>query len=127
VASTHLHGLSEFFSDVAARRLPSSGVFYVRGGYGNLHNWRPLAPNPKLAQVFNGNDDHPGYSDTQISEALLAEEINAIASSPYIGARAPSSSPMTSRMASTTMRSRASARTTRPVCRWNKGRAFRRL
>jgi phospholipase C len=83
VASTHLHGLSEFFSDVAARRLPSSGVFYVRGGYGNLHNWRPLDPNPKLAKVFNGNDDHPGYSDTQISEALLAEEINAIASSPY--------------------------------------------
>lgn len=83
VASTHLHGLSEFFSDVAARRLPSSGVFYVRGGYGNLHNWRPQDPNTKLAKVFNGNDDHPGYSDTQISEALLAEEINAIASSPY--------------------------------------------
>jgi len=83
VASTHLHGLSEFFGDVAARRLPSSGVFYVRGGYGNLHNWQPLDPNPKLAKVFNGNDDHPGYSDTQISEALLAEEINAIASSPY--------------------------------------------
>jgi phospholipase C len=83
VASTHLHGLSEFFGDVAARRLPSSGVLYVRGGYGNLHNWQPLDPNPKLAKVFNGNDDHPGYSDTQISEALLAEEINAIASSPY--------------------------------------------
>jgi len=33
--------------------------------------------------VFNGDDDHPGYSDTQISEALLAEEINAIARSPY--------------------------------------------
>jgi phospholipase C len=83
VASTHLHGLSEFYSDLAARRLPSSGVFYVRGGYGNLHGWRPLDPNPKLAEVFNGNDDHPGYSDTQISEALLAEEINAIAASPY--------------------------------------------
>jgi phospholipase C len=83
VASTHLHGLSEFFSDVAARRLPSSGVFYVRGGYGNIAGWRPQDPNPKLAKVFNGNDDHPGYSDTQISEALLAEEINAIAASPY--------------------------------------------
>ena len=83
VASTHLHGLSEFFSDVAARRLPASGVFYVRGGYGNIEGWRPQDPNPKLAQVFNGNDDHPGYSDTQISEGLLAEEINAIASSPY--------------------------------------------
>jgi phospholipase C len=83
LASTHLHGLSEFFSDVVARRLPASGVFYVRGGYGNINGWLPLDPNPKLAKVFNGNDDHPGYSDTQISEALLAEEINAIAASPY--------------------------------------------
>jgi phospholipase C len=83
LASTHLHGLSEFFSDIAARRLPASGVFYLRGGYGNIDGWRPQDPNPKLAKVFNGNDDHPGYSDTQISEALLAEEIDAIAASPY--------------------------------------------
>ena len=83
LASKHLHGLSGFFADVAARRLPASGVFYVRGGYGNIEGWRPQDPNPKLAQVFSGNDDHPGYSDTQISEALLAEEINAIANSPY--------------------------------------------
>jgi len=83
VASAHLHGLSRFFDDVAAKRLPASGVFYVRGGYGNINGWKPQDPNPKLAGVFNGNDDHPGYSDTQISEALLAEEINAIAASPY--------------------------------------------
>ncbi|MGA2673826.1 MAG: alkaline phosphatase family protein [Terracidiphilus sp.] len=83
LAATHLHGLSRFFDDLAARRLPASGVFYVRGGYGNIHRWRPQDPNPKLAKVFNGNDDHPGYSDTQISEGLLAKEINAIAASPY--------------------------------------------
>jgi len=83
LASTHLHGLSEFFTDIAARRLPASGVFYLRGGYGNINGWKPQDPNPKLAAVFNGNDDHPGYSDTQISEGLLAEEINAIAASPY--------------------------------------------
>ena len=82
-ATTHLHGLSEFFTDIAARRLPASGVFYLRGGYGNINGWKPQDPNPKLAAVFNGNDDHPGYSDTQISEGLLAEEINAIAASPY--------------------------------------------
>jgi phospholipase C len=82
-ATTHLHGLSEFFTDIAARRLPSSGVFYLRGGYGNINGWKPQDPNPKLATVFNGNDDHPGYADTQISEGLLAEEINAIAASPY--------------------------------------------
>ena len=83
LASTHLHGLSEFFDAVANRQLPASGVFYVRGGYGNIRGWKPQDPNPKLAEVFNGNDDHPGYSDTQISEGLLAEEINAIAASPY--------------------------------------------
>jgi phospholipase C len=83
VASTHLHGLTEFFAAIAQRKLPPSGVFYVRGGYGNVRNWKPQDPNPKLAGVFNGNDDHPGYSDTQISEGLLAQEINAIAASPY--------------------------------------------
>ncbi|HEY1903137.1 MAG TPA: alkaline phosphatase family protein [Terracidiphilus sp.] len=83
VASTHLHGLSEFFAALAARQLPPSGVFYIRGGYGNIEGWKPQDPNPKLAKVFNGNDDHPGYSDTQISEGLLAQEINAIAASPY--------------------------------------------
>jgi phospholipase C len=83
VATTHLHGLSDFFRDVAAKRLPASGVFYVRGGYGNIEGWQPQDPNPRLATVFNGNDDHPGYSDSQVSEALLAEEINAIAGSPY--------------------------------------------
>jgi phospholipase C len=83
LASAHLHGLSDFFSDIKAKRLPSSGVFYIRGGFGNTMNMKPQDPNPKLAQVFNGDDDHPGYSDTQISEALLAQEINAIAASPY--------------------------------------------
>jgi phospholipase C len=83
LADAHLHGLSEFFADVAAKRLPASGVFYVRGGYGNIEGWHPQDPNPKLAGVFNGNDDHPGYSDSQISEGLLAQEINAIVRSPY--------------------------------------------
>jgi len=83
LATTHMHGLSDFFRDVAAKRLPASGVFYVRGGYGNIEGWKPQDPNPRLATVFNGNDDHPGYSDSQVSEALLAEEINAIAASPY--------------------------------------------
>ncbi|HSY36397.1 MAG TPA: alkaline phosphatase family protein [Acidobacteriaceae bacterium] len=83
VATMQMHGLSDFFRDVAAKRLPRSGVFYVRGGYGNIAGWKPQDPNPKLAKVFDGNDDHPGYADSQVSEALLAEEINAIASSPY--------------------------------------------
>ncbi len=82
--SKHLHGLGDFYADVKAHNLPTEGgVFYVRGGYNNLDGLNPVDPNPKLAGVYSGNDDHPGYSDAQISEALLADEINAIASSPY--------------------------------------------
>ncbi|NYF78411.1 phospholipase C [Granulicella arctica] len=82
-ANIHMHPMGAFFDDVAARRLPSSGVFYVRGGYGNIASLPPADPNPHLATVFNGNDDHPGYADSGISEAFLAKEINAIAQSPY--------------------------------------------
>ncbi len=81
--ASNLHGLNDFFTAVAKQQLPSSGVFYVRGGYGNLDGLKPLDPNPTVQANFAGNDDHPGYSDAQISEALLADEINAIAASPY--------------------------------------------
>jgi len=81
---TYLHGLNDFFADVDAKRLPADGgVFYVRGGYDNLAGLKPLDPNPTVQKNFPGDDDHPGYSDAQISEALLAREINAIAASPY--------------------------------------------
>ena len=81
--ANHLHGMQDFFDDIGNRRLPSSGVFYIRGGYGNIRGLHPVDPNPRLADVYNGNDDHPGYADAQISETFLAEEINAIAASPY--------------------------------------------
>ena len=81
--NTHMRGLGDFFTDIQNRALPSSGVFYVRGGYGNIFGEQPLDPNPALTTEFNGDDDHPGYSDSQLSESLLAREINAIAASPY--------------------------------------------
>ena len=80
---SNLHGLGDFYSDVAAKRLPAGGVFYVRGGYGNNDGLVPVDPNPTVRAAFPGSDDHPGYSDTQIAESLLADEVNAIASSPY--------------------------------------------
>jgi phospholipase C len=83
LASAHMRGLGDFFADVERHALPDSGVFYVRGGYGNIFGNHPLDPNPKLATEYHGDDDHPGYSDSQLSEALLAREINAIAASPY--------------------------------------------
>jgi len=82
--ASNLHGLADFFADIAARRLPErGGVFYIRGGYNNNDGLVPLDPNPTVRANFVGSDDHPGYSDAQIAEALLADEINAIASSSY--------------------------------------------
>jgi phospholipase C len=79
----HLKGLGDFYKAISQKKLPSSGVFYVRGGYGNLDKLHPLDTNPVVQADFSGNDDHPGYSDLQISSALVADEVNAIAASPY--------------------------------------------
>ena len=97
VQAAHQHGLGDFFSDIGNQALPSSGgVFYVRGGYDNIQGLTPnnanamgfgtvsaAADQAYVSGNFLGDDDHPAYSDSQISEALVASEINAIASSPY--------------------------------------------
>jgi phospholipase C len=80
----HMKGLGDFYTAIKNNALPAAGgVFYVRGGYGNLDGLTPRSPSPAVQADFKGNDDHPGYSDTQISEAVLADSINAIASSKY--------------------------------------------
>jgi phospholipase C len=80
----HLHGLQQFYTDIANLALPAAGgVFYVRGGYFNNDGLLPADPNPDVQATFAGNDDHGSYSDSQISEALVADSINAIAHSPY--------------------------------------------
>ncbi len=79
-----LHGLGDFFDAVNQRTLPKEGgVFFVKGGYTNLFSLKPGDPDPTVQANFLGDDDHPAYSDAQISEALVAESINAIAASPY--------------------------------------------
>ncbi len=84
VAGPHLHGLNDFYTAVQNQQLGTTGgVFYVRGGYGNNDNLLPVDPNPTVRAAFPGSDDHPGYSDAQISEQLIADEVNAIAASPY--------------------------------------------
>jgi phospholipase C len=80
----HMHSLAQFRADLAAHALPKGGgVFYVRGGYYNNDALQTLDPNPDVRATFAGNDDHPGYSDSQISEAMIADSVNAIAASPY--------------------------------------------
>jgi phospholipase C len=81
---SELHGLEDFFTAVANGTLPpQGGVFYVKGGYQNLFKLTPSDPASVVQTNFIGDDDHPGYSDAQISDAMIAEAINAIAASKY--------------------------------------------
>jgi phospholipase C len=78
----NMHGLQQFYTDVTTEAL-TPGVYYIRGGYYNNLNQTPLDPNAIVAQDFAGNDDHGSYSDSQISESMVAATVNAIANSPY--------------------------------------------
>jgi phospholipase C len=80
----NMHGLQQFYTDVAGGNLSSTGgVYYIRGGYYNNLSQTPLDPNLSVQADFTGNDDHGSYSDSQISEASVAATINAIANSSY--------------------------------------------
>jgi phospholipase C len=61
--------------------LPSSGVFWVKGGKVDQFGFRPANGDTN----FLGDDDHPGSgnSDHQVGEAYVATLINAIAKSQY--------------------------------------------
>ena len=84
VLNANLHGAKDFFDAVEGRTLPKDGgVFYLRGGYDNNDGLVPVDPTPAVENAFIGNDDHPAYSDQQISEALSARAISDIANSPY--------------------------------------------
>jgi phospholipase C len=79
-----LHGLHAFFDALKQKTLPKQGgVFFVKGGYQNIFGIAPADPDPRVQKNFKGDDDHPAYSDAQISEALVAKAVNAIAASPY--------------------------------------------
>ena len=96
---TNLRGENDFFDDIANNNLPANGgVFYIRGGYFNIKGQTPPIqnrnfPNPAgltaadiaaINAAKSGDDDHPGYSDHQLTEAMNARVINAIASNPTL-------------------------------------------
>jgi phospholipase C len=91
----NFRGLGDFFSDMAANALPQDGgVFYIRGGSANIAQQIPYVlpgtPDAKAKEIVKrkrGDDDHSGYSDHQISEAMAARVINAVASNPEIWSR----------------------------------------
>ena len=90
IENQHLHSLTDFFSSLTPSATPpaAGGVYYVKGGYYNFlgsnnTQLKPADPSPLAQRNFPGDDDHPAYSDAQISEALVAQEVNTIASSQY--------------------------------------------
>jgi phospholipase C len=93
----NFRGEGDFFADMANNNIPhQGGVFYIRGGYYNLKypaqtppiqnaNYpNPAGLTPTEINTINlaksGDDDHPSYTDSQLSEAMAARVINAIAS-----------------------------------------------
>jgi phospholipase C len=88
----NFRGLTDFFTDMANKTFPKGGVFYIRGGYTNQMGMLPPITNPdtpadEIAAINKakaGDDDHPAYSDRQLSEAMAARVINAIAADPDI-------------------------------------------
>ena len=94
---SNLRGLGDFFSDMQKGDLPAGGgVFYLRGGFTNLAGQTPPLTNADyparlsdadkkaIATVKSGDDDHPGYSDRQLSETMMARITNAVAGRPDI-------------------------------------------
>ena len=96
----NLHGEGDFFTDVASDALPKDGgVFYIRGGFRNIQGLVPPVQNKAYPRALTetdiatvqaakaGDDDHPGYADRSISEAMTARVVNAIASKPELWAQ----------------------------------------
>jgi phospholipase C len=95
--AANLRGLGDAFADIAGKKLPpQGGVFYLRGGFVNIAGQTPPIQNANfpgaltdadratIARTKQGDDDHPSYSDRQISEAMAARAINLIAGNPEL-------------------------------------------
>lgn len=78
-----VHDLTDFFTVVEQHKLPQRSVDFVKGGYHNPFGWHPANPAKVIQSQFMGDDDHPAYSDSQISESLVAKVVNTVAHSPY--------------------------------------------
>ena len=79
----NVHGLTALFPAIAHGTLGSRSVVFVKGGIRNQFGWRPANRSARVQARFRGDDDHPGYSDSQLSEALVAKVIDAVAKSRY--------------------------------------------
>ncbi len=79
----NVHDLTDLLPAIRDGALGDRSVTFIKGGYRNPFGWLPANVDPTVRAAFRGDDDHPGYSDSQISEALVATYVNAIARSRY--------------------------------------------
>jgi phospholipase C len=78
-----VHDLKDLVPAIEGGKLGDSGVIFAKGGYANPYGFKPADKSPYVQYNFQGDDDHPGYSDSQIAEAMTATLVNAIAKSKY--------------------------------------------
>lgn len=79
----NVHDLNDVLPAIKNGSLPERSVVFIKGGYRDPFGWQPANPDPAIRKIFAGDDDHPGYSDSQVSEAMVATMVNAIARSKY--------------------------------------------
>ncbi len=78
-----VHDLTALIPTIEHGELGNRGVVFVKGGSVDPFGFKPANKSPEIQQNFRGDDDHPGYSDSQVSEAMVAKVVNAIAKSKY--------------------------------------------
>ncbi len=80
---SNMRDLMDFYRDVSHARLPDRGVFYIKGGSHNVLGLHPANPDPYVQKQYMGDDDHPGYTDSQLSQAHVAALVSTIVHSKY--------------------------------------------
>jgi phospholipase C len=78
-----VHDLKDLLPAIQHETLGDKGVIFVKGGYSNTLGLKPADKSGYVQTNFLGDDDHPGYSDSHISQAMVATYVNAIAKSKY--------------------------------------------
>ncbi|HET9097063.1 MAG TPA: alkaline phosphatase family protein [Candidatus Baltobacteraceae bacterium] len=80
---SNMRDLMAFYREVSHGQLPARGVFYVKGGSHNVLGIHPANADPYVQKHYLGDDDHPGYTDSQISQAHVASLVSTIVHSKY--------------------------------------------
>lgn len=80
---SNMRDLTAFYSDVTRGKLPDRGVFYLKGGSYNVLGIHPANRDPYVQKHYMGDDDHPGYTDSQIAQAHVASLVSTIVHSKY--------------------------------------------